>query len=155
MTSSRYQWNTSASFLMNICLLVPDLLTVKQKQRVDDYETYMVLFHQDRTSFLHQYVTIYAIWIDHYTTDPTRRLALSLVVREPRLKWPKIQKSAGSLYFGIHMEFWSSTTLKKSRQSKATVSDAFQGGNYQKKGPICRLHICVKTPNKMQMKKTF
>ena len=51
------------------------LLTVDQKQRVDDYDRCLQLFQRIKKGFLRKYVTIKETWIHHFTPESNMQLA--------------------------------------------------------------------------------
>ena len=94
-------------------------------KRVVDSERCLELFRRNKPNFLHRYVTMDETWIHHYTPESKRSSADWTAVDEKRPKRPKTQMWAGKVrpqYFGMLMEFCSSTTLKNVRRSIANVT---------------------------------
>ena len=54
---------------------VPRLLTVDQKQRVDDLERFLELFQRNKKDFFMRYVTMDETWIHHYAPEINRQSA--------------------------------------------------------------------------------
>ena len=104
---------------------VPRLLTVDEKQQCFvDSERCLELFPRIKPNFLHRYVTMDETWIHHYTPESKRSSAEWTAVGEKRPKRPKRKCGPVTLwpqYFGMLMEFCSSTTLQKVSPSIANV----------------------------------
>ena len=81
----------------------PCLLTVNQKQCVDDSECCLQLFQCNKKEFLHIYVTIDETWIYHFTPESNRQSAEWTAVGESCPKQPKTQTLAGKVLASI---FW-------------------------------------------------
>ena len=103
------------------------LLTADQKrQHVVDSERCLELFRRNKPNFLCRYVTMDETWIHHYTLrsqsgrQPSGLQSVRRVQSGQKRKcgpvrlWPQ--------YFGMLMEFCSSTSLKKVRRSIANVT---------------------------------
>ena len=52
---------------------------------------------------MHEYVTMYETWIHHFTLESNQQSAEWRATGESRLKWPKMQTSAGKVLASI---FW-------------------------------------------------
>ena len=62
--------------MRKLCLKwVLRLLTVNQKQRVDDSERCLQLFQHNKKEFLYKYVTMDETWIQHFTPKSNRQSA--------------------------------------------------------------------------------
>ena len=77
---------------------VAHLLTVDQKQHVDNPEHCLQLFQCNKKEFLHKCVTMNETWIHYFTLDSNSHTA-----GESRLKLPKMQTSAGKILASV---FW-------------------------------------------------
>ena len=82
---------------------MPCLLTVDQKQRVDDSEHCLQLYQRNKKEFLHKYVIVEETWIYHLTPESNRKSAEWTAAGESRPKWPKMQTSAGEVLASV---FW-------------------------------------------------
>ena len=82
---------------------VPGLLTVDQKQCVDDLESCLQLFQHNKKKFLCKYVTMDEIWIDNFTPESNWLSAEWTAVGESRPKRPKMPTLAGKFLASI---FW-------------------------------------------------
>ena len=72
---------------------VQRLLTVDQKQRVDDLELYLSLFQRNKKESLRKYVTMDKIWIHHFTLESNRPSAEWTAAGESHPKQSKTQTS--------------------------------------------------------------
>ena len=54
---------------------VQRLLTVNQKQCIDESEHCLQLFQHNKKEFLHKYMTMEETWIHHFTPESTRQSA--------------------------------------------------------------------------------
>ena len=77
------------------------LLTVDQKQRVDDSDRCLQQFQRNKKDFLRKYVTIDETWIYHFTLKSNRQSAEWTAVGESRPKGPKTQTSAGKVLASV------------------------------------------------------
>ena len=82
---------------------VLSLLTVDQKQRIDNSEHCLQLFQCNKKDFLHKYVTMEETWIHHFTLESNLQSPESTAAGENHPKQPKIQTSAGKVLASI---FW-------------------------------------------------
>ena len=82
---------------------VPRLLTLDQKQRVEDSERCLELLKQGKKDFLRRYVTMNETWIHHYKPETKRSSAEWTAAGESRPKLPKIQQWAGKVMASV---FW-------------------------------------------------
>ena len=84
------------------------LLTVDQKQRVDDSECYLQLVQYNKKEFLHKYVTMDETWIHHFTLESNRQSAEWTAAGESNPKRPKMQTSTGSVLASV---FWDAQDI--------------------------------------------
>ena len=90
--------------MRNLCSMwVPHLLTVDQKQRVDDSERCLQMFQRNKKDFLHKYVTMDETWIHQFPPESNRQSAELTIAGESRPKRPKMQTSAGKVLASV---FW-------------------------------------------------
>ena len=77
------------------------LLTVNQKQRVDDSERCLQLFQCNKKEFSRKYVPMDEAWIHYFTPEVNRQSAEWTAASENRPKRPKTQTSAGRLLTSV------------------------------------------------------
>ena len=73
------------------------LLTVDQKQRIDDSERCLQLFQRNKKEFLREYVTMDETWINYFTLESNRQSAVWTAAGKSRLKRPKTQTLVGKV----------------------------------------------------------
>ena len=79
------------------------LLTVDQKQRIDNSKRCLQLFPCNKKEFLLKYMTMDKTWIHYFTLDSNWQSAEWTAVGENYPKRPKIQTSAGKV---LAFVFW-------------------------------------------------
>ena len=82
---------------------VPHLLTVDQKQCINDSEHCLQLFQCNKKEFLLKYVTTDETWIHHFTLESNWQSAEWIATGESHPKRPKTQTSAGKVLASV---FW-------------------------------------------------
>ena len=80
------------------------LLTVDQKQHVDNTECCLQLFQHNKKEFLCKYMTIDETWIHHFTPESNQQSAEWTAAGKNCPKWPKMQTPAGKVLASI---FWN------------------------------------------------
>ena len=87
---------------------VPCLLTINQKQCVNDSEHCLQLFQCNKKGFLHKYVTMDETWIHHFTLESNQQSAEWTAAGESCPKRPKMQTSAGKVLACL---FWDAKVI--------------------------------------------
>ena len=79
------------------------LLTVDQKQHINDSNCCLQLFQCNKKKFLRKYVTMDETWIHHFTSESNWRSAEWTAAGESYPNRPKIQTSLGKVLVSV---FW-------------------------------------------------